>query len=147
MTQSPSPTAPPPALFRLAADPALAGIVQALRTGAIVARADVSVLELMGPGAVTCLQGLLTNDLEKPGDGAFVYGALLTPKGMIVVDGWAARLGTTVRYTVPAAGRDRAHAIFERSIPPRLARTADRSSDLAVVRLAGVHALALAEAA
>ena len=121
--------------------------VQALRTGAIVARADVSVLELMGPGAVTCLQGLLTNDLEKPGDGAFVYGALLTPKGMIVVDGWAARLGTTVRYTVPAAGRDRAHAIFERSIPPRLARTADRSSDLAVVRLAGVHALALAEAA
>jgi len=33
-----------------------------------------------GTGAVTCFQGLLTNDIEKPGDGAFVYGALLTPR-------------------------------------------------------------------
>src|SRR5213596_1616829 len=134
MTQSPSPTASPPALFRLAADPALAGIVQALRTGAIVARADVSVLELMGPGAVTCLQGLLTNDLEKPGDGAFVFGALLTPKGMIVVDGWAARLGSRVRYTVPAEGRERALLVLQRSVPPRLARSADRTEHTTVLR-------------
>src|SRR5256885_12156629 len=49
-------------------------------------------------------QGLLTNDVELPGDGSFVYGALLTPKWMIVVDGWAARLGATVSYTVPAHG-------------------------------------------
>src|SRR6058998_3240026 len=116
--------------------------VTALYTGAVVSPVAAGVVALTGPGAVTSFQGLLTNDVDLPGDGAFVYGALLTPKGMIVVDGWAARLGTTVRYTVPAAGRDRAHAIFERSIPPRLARTADRSSDLAVVRLAGVHALA-----
>src|SRR5439155_682719 len=87
-----------------------------------------------GPGAVTSFQGLLTNDVELPGDGSFVYGALLTPKGMIVVDGWAARLGATVSYTVPAhgGGRERALAILTRSVPPRLARVSDRTSEVAV---------------
>jgi hypothetical protein len=107
----------------------------------------VGVLELAGAGAVACMQGLLTNDIEKPGDGSFVYGALLSPKGMIVVDGWAARLGTTVRFTVPAAGRGRALDLLGRSVPPRLARTSDRSADFSVLRLAGAHALAIAEAA
>src|SRR5256885_6760237 len=94
-------------------------------------------------------QGLLTNDVELPGDGSFVYGALLTPKGMIVVDGWAARLGATVSYTVPAhgGGRERALAIFTRSVPPRLARVSDRTSEVAVYRLAGPGALAVAVAA
>jgi len=122
-------------------------LVTALQTGAVVARAEAGVLTLTGPGAVTCFQGLLTNDLELPGDGAFVYGALLTPKGMIVVDGWAARLDTTVTYTVPADGRDRALAIFTRSVPPRLARVTDRSADLVTYRLAGPRALAVAGAA
>src|SRR6266568_5128537 len=90
-----------------------------------------------------------THDVELPGDGSFVYGALLTPKGMIVVDGWAARLGATVSYTVPAhgGGRERALAIFTRSVPPRLARVSDRTSDVAVYRLAGPGALAVAVAA
>src|SRR5438445_858743 len=76
-------------------------------------------------------------------------GALLTPKGMIVVDGWAARLGATVSYTVPAhgGGRERALAIFTRSVPPRLARVSDRTSEVAVYRLAGPGALAVAVAA
>jgi tRNA-modifying protein YgfZ len=123
-------------------------LLAALRTGAVVARADVGVIALTGPGAVTCFQGLLTNDIEKPGDGAYVYGALLTPKGMIVVDGWAARLGTTVTYTVPAegGGRDRALAVLTRSVPPRLASIADRTAETAVFRLAGPHALGVAEA-
>jgi tRNA-modifying protein YgfZ len=122
-------------------------LVTALQTGAVLARAEAGVLTLTGPGAVTCFQGLLTNDLELPGDGAFVYGALLTPKGMIVVDGWAARLDTTVTYTVPADGRDRALAIFTRSVPPRLARVTDRSADLVTYRVAGPRALAVAGAA
>src|SRR5260370_4092890 len=124
-------------------------LVAALRSGAVLARADVAVLALTGPGAVTCFQGLLTNDLEQPGDGAFLYGALLTPKGMIVVDGWAARLGATVSYTVPAVegGRERALGIFTRSVPPRLARVSDRTADVAVYRLAGPGALAVAIAA
>jgi folate-binding protein YgfZ len=90
---------------------------------------------------------LLTSDIEKPGDGAFVYGALLTPKGMIVVDGWAARLGPRVRFTVPAEGRERALTILQRSVPPRLARSADRTDDMTVLRITGAHAAAVMAAA
>src|SRR5258705_306315 len=124
-------------------------LVTALYTGAVVSRVEAGVVVLTGPGAVTSFQGLLTNDVELPGDGSFVYGALLTPKGMIVVDGWAARLGATVSYTVPAdgGGPERALAIFTRSVPPRLARVSDRTADVAVYRLAGPGALAVAVAA
>lgn len=135
------------ALLRLPQGPWTAPVVQALRAGALLARVDAAVIDLTGAGAVACLQGLLTNDVEKPGDGAFVYGALLTPKGMIVVDGWAGRHDTTARLTTPAAGRERALDIFTRTVPPRLARVADRTADLAVLRLAGAHAMAIAEAA
>src|SRR3989442_11654740 len=124
-------------------------LVTALYTGAVVSRVEVGVVALTGPGAVTSFQGLLTNDVELPGDGSFVYGALLTPKGMIVVDGWAARLGSTVSYTVPAdaGGRERAHAIFTRSVPPRLARVSDPTADLPGYPRARPCALAVAVAA
>jgi folate-binding protein YgfZ len=143
----PTPTPGPASAARLAPGSVPLTRLGALRTGSLVARADAAVLALTGPGAVTSIQGLLTNDVEQPGDGAFVYGALLTPKGMIVVDGWAARLGTTVTLTVPAEGRELALAIFTRSVPPRIARVADRSAAVAVYRLAGPNALAAAEAA
>src|SRR5207244_9225828 len=57
-------------------------------------------------------------------------------------------LGATVSYTVPAhgGGRERALAIFTRSVPPRLARVSDRTSEVAVYRLAGPGALAVAVA-
>jgi folate-binding protein YgfZ len=134
---------------RLEQDAVPAEVVDQLRAGAIVAPVDVGVIELTGPGtgAVTCFQGLLTNDIEKPGDGAFVYGALLTPKGMIVVDGWAARLGARVRFTVAAEGRERATAILQRSIPPRLARFEDRTEPLGVLRVAGALSAAVVGAA
>lgn len=141
------PTTPAPIVTRLNPGDVPAEVVQRLRAGAIVALADVAVLDLTGPGAVACFQGLLTSDIEKPGDGAFVYGALLTPKGMIVVDGWAARLGARVRFTVPAEGRERAATIFQRAVPPRLARTVDRSADAAVLRVVGPHAVAVLGAA
>jgi folate-binding protein YgfZ len=138
-----------PGITRLEQDAVPAEIVDQLRAGAIVAPADVGVLELTGAamGAVACFQGLLTNDIEKPGDGAFVYGALLTPKGMVVVDGWAARLGARVRFTVPPEGRERALGIFQRSIPPRLARFEDRSGASGVLRVAGAHSVAVMSAA
>jgi tRNA-modifying protein YgfZ len=141
------PTAPAPIVTRLNPGDVPAEVVERLRAGAIVAPADAAVLDLTGPGAVTCFQGLLTNDIEKPGDGAFVYGALLTPKGMIVVDGWAARLGARVRFTVPGEGRERAATILQRSVPPRLARTADRTTEIVVLRVAGAHAVAILGAA
>ncbi len=135
----------PPALARLDAGAATPAMVQALRVGAVLAPAEVGVITLIGPGAVDCVQGLLTSDLEKPGDGGFVYGALLTPKGMIVVDGWAARQGAEVRFTTPDP--EAAHALFTHSVPPRLARVGNRSADYAVLRLAGLRALAIAETA
>ena len=140
-------TAPSVVIMRLDPGSTTAAAANALRSGALVARVPAGVIDLSGPGAVACMQGLLTNDLEKPGDGAFVYGALLTPKGMIVTDGWVTRLGETVRIVVPPAGRERAVRIFSRSIPPRLARSLDRTAELTVLRLAGAHSLALAEAA
>src|SRR5436853_142795 len=77
-------------------------LVTALYTGAVVSPVAAGVVALTGSGAVTSFQGLLTNDVDLPGAGSFVYGALLPPKGLIVVDGFAARLGTTVSYAVPA---------------------------------------------
>ncbi|HLZ44096.1 MAG TPA: hypothetical protein VKQ05_00280 [Gemmatimonadales bacterium] len=143
------PTAPPANVTRLDPDAVSPELIDRLRAGAIVAPADVASIDLVGPaeGAVTCFQGLLTNDIEKPGDGAFIYGALLTPKGMIVVDGWAARMGPRVRFTVPAEGRDRALAVLQHSVPPRLAKSSDRTGELAVLRVAGAHAAAVLGAA
>lgn len=123
-------------------------LLAALDTGAVFAQAEVGVVSLAGPGAMTSMQGLLTNDVEKPGDGAFVYGAMLTPKGMIVVDGWAARHHTALMtYTFALEGRDAALTIFTRSIPPRLAHTTDLTSEQVVFRIAGPQALAKAQAA
>jgi tRNA-modifying protein YgfZ len=135
--------------MRLGPERIPAGVVRALNLGCLAARADVATLELAGTGAVTCFQGLLTNDVEKAGDGGFVYGALLTPKGMIVVEGWAARVGNRVSYAVPRAGggRERVAEIFARSIPPRLAQVHDRTDTAAVLRLAGPRALAVADLA
>ena len=143
------PSAPSATVTRLERDAVPAEIVDQLRAGAIVAPAEVDTIELAGAGqgAITCFQGLLTSDIENPGDGAFVYGALLTPKGMIVVDGWAARAGTRVRFTVPAEGRERAMLILQRSVPPRLARATDRTDETAVLRVAGAHAVAVMGAA
>src|SRR2546426_7219115 len=145
--RGPTVTTDTSAVARLEPGRVTAATVAALRTGAVLARAEAGVVALTGPGAVTCFQGLLTNDIEKPGDGAFVYGALLTPKGMMLVDGWAARLGSRVRYTVPAEGRERALQILQRSVPPRLARPSDRTEDTAVLRVAGAHAVAVLGAA
>src|SRR5438876_8370419 len=107
----------PPQVARVEPGDVTPTLVTALYTGALVSRVEAGVVALTGPGAVTSFQGLLTNDVELPGDGSFVYGALLTPKGMIVVDGWAARLGATVSYTVPAHGGGRERALARRNGP------------------------------
>jgi folate-binding protein YgfZ len=108
-----------------------------LRGGAMVAGAPAAVFRIAGAGALTCLQGLWTNDLVEPGEASFTYGALLTPKGMIISDGWALRSGEAVDLIFPPQARDAVDQIFRRSLPPRLATAADLSDSLGVVHLLG----------
>ena len=110
------------------------------RQGATVVVTTPAWLRVTGPGALTCLQGLLTNDLVHPGDGSLVYGALLTPKGAIVVDAWVVRQGDTLTLLVPRGGREAALEIFRRTLPPRLARLADLTEESRVAWLVGEHA-------
>ncbi len=106
-------------------------------------RTDCAAVEVTGPGAVICLQGLLTNDLERLGDEALIYGAVLTPKGMILSDLWALRRGGTVVLVVPADGKATVDEVLRKTLPPRLARAADRPA-LGIWRLVGPRALELA---
>jgi folate-binding protein YgfZ len=93
-----------------------------------------------------CLQSMLTHDLVGPGARSFRYGAALTPKGMIVSDLWSARQGEEVALYAPAAGKAPLLEIFQRSLPPRLARCEDRSSGRSVMRLVGPEAVDRARA-
>jgi len=110
--------------------------LERLREAAVVVDRP-AVFRVAGPGALACLQGLLTNDLEKPGDESLVYGAMLTPKGMIVVDSWVARRGGELTLIAPARGREAVQMIFQRGLPPRLARAEDVSDSSAVAWILG----------
>jgi folate-binding protein YgfZ len=96
-----------------------------------------AVFRVAGPGALACLQGLFTNDLEQPGDQSLVYGAMLTPKGMILADGWMARHGEALTLIAPARGREAVQAIFQRALPPRLAKAQDETDTAAVAWILG----------
>jgi folate-binding protein YgfZ len=119
----------------------------ALLVGAVVAEADVAVVGVTGPGVIPCLQGILTADIEGLGDGGFGYGAMLTNKGMIVCDMWAARHGNYVWLTIPAQGTEPLFEAFGRFLPPRLARAEELSETTAVLRIAGPDALNVAAGA
>ncbi|MEO8201780.1 MAG: hypothetical protein ABI679_14720 [Gemmatimonadota bacterium] len=105
--------------------------------GAVVARAECAVFDIRGAGSLDCLQGLLTNDLVKPGPGSVIYGALLTPKGMIVVDTWVLRRQEALTLVAPLRGRQAVLETFARSLPPRLAQVSDRTEEVAVAMLVG----------
>ncbi|MEK7380586.1 MAG: hypothetical protein AAB075_06210, partial [Gemmatimonadota bacterium] len=57
-----------------------------LMTGATAVPTEHAIFRIEGPAAVDCLQGLVTCDVARPGDGHLSYGAVLTPKGMIITD-------------------------------------------------------------
>jgi folate-binding protein YgfZ len=113
--------------------------VEALLGHSVVAISDVGVLEISGPAAIDCLQGLVTADLKGPGDGSFIYGAMLTPKGMIVTDMWIARQGASVWLTVPNHGMDPLLESFKKYLPPRLATVNNHTDDYVTLRVAGPH--------
>lgn len=135
-TPLPAPASP----FALGAADLPGTAAEALLHHAVVARVEASVVDVMGPSAVDCMQGLLTNDIVKPGDGAYTYGAVLTPKGMIVSDMWALRDGAKVSLGVPEQGIEALLDVLQRSVPPRLARTTHRGDAVAILRLAGPRA-------
>jgi tRNA-modifying protein YgfZ len=119
-----------------------------LRDGALMVRTSAAVIEVQGPGALTCLQGLLSNDLVAPGDGSVVYTALLTPKGMITADMWVLRLSAERLLLVGDATPQAATlGVLDRSIPGRLARVADRSASRGTLWLCGDLAIAALAAA
>lgn len=115
--------------------------------GAAVAAADVRVIRVSGPRVVDCLQGLLTNDVAARGSDGFVWGAFLTPKGMIISDLWVWRDGGDATLFVPAPGAPGVLDVLTRFVPPRLARHEDRSEVTTVLRLVGPAAPARARAA
>jgi tRNA-modifying protein YgfZ len=119
-----------------------------LRDGAVMVRVRATVIEVHGPGALQCLQGLLTNDLVAPGDGSVVYAALLTPKGMITADMWALRLRAQRLILVgdPSA-RGATLGVFSRSMPARLAQVEDRTEELETLWICGDLAIAALAAA
>lgn len=123
------------------------GRIAHLRRSATVVVTAPAVLRVQGGGALQCLQGLLTNDLEQPGDGSLVYGAFLTPKGMIVTDAWSLRAADEFLLVVPPAGHAALLDIFRRTLPPRLARVEDLTGAWSVAWIVGRTAAALPAAA
>ena len=118
-----------------------------LRDGAVAVMAELVPLRISGPKALDCLQGLLTNDLIKPGNDSLTYGALLTPKGMLIVDAWVIRRPAEFLWLAPAARREATLGIFRKSLPPRLASVSDLSESHAVLALYGSQAIAMADQA
>ena len=111
--------------------------LERLRKGTLVHQMPAAVFSITGPGALQCLQGLLTNDLMKPADGALVYGALLTPKGLIILDCWVIKLANRFVLITDLDARATAADLFRKQLPPRLARVTDLTDDWQVHRLFG----------
>jgi folate-binding protein YgfZ len=110
-----------------------------IRHGTVLVTTAPAVFRVHGPGALTCLQGLLTNDLVKPGDNSLVYGALLTPKGAVVVDYWVLRQPDVITLVAPRSGHAASLDLFRRQLPPRLARVTDLTGDARVAWVIGAH--------
>src|SRR4029453_1580270 len=110
-----------------------------VRHAAVLVTTEPAVFRVQGPGALTCLQGLLTNDLVKPGDNSLVYGALLTPKGAVVVDYWVIRQADALTLIAPRGGHEASLELFRRQLPPRLAGVTDLTGQERVAWLIGAH--------
>lgn len=121
--------------------PLSAARLRSLRTGIAMVPEAATILSIEGPGALACLQGLLTCDLATSGDASLHYGALLTPKGMIVVDPWVLRERDRFTLVLPESARESTLQLLKRVLPPRLARITDLSETWSVLWVLGACAL------
>jgi folate-binding protein YgfZ len=128
------------AVFVVGADDLSLTEAEAVLAGAAVAPADLVHLDVAGPAVLQCIQGIHTNDVERAGPAGFVYGATLTPKGMVISDLWVARHNGDCTLYAPAEGKEAVLGVFARHVPPRLARITDRSDTIAVLELVGPEA-------
>lgn len=110
-----------------------------VRHGATTVVTAPAIFRIEGPGALQVLQGLFTNDLEKPGDRSIVYGAVLSPKGMILFDAWVARAGQEFWLVAHRDARAAADELFRKSVPPRLARVTDLTDGTRAAWLVGAQ--------
>ncbi len=101
-----------------------------LQSSAIILAGRPAQFAVTGPGAVPCVQGITTNDVVKPGPNSLVYGAILTPKGMIIADCWVLRpAGETDLVLVADASVESLLAdLLTRQFPPRLAKVTNRTA-------------------
>lgn len=112
--------------------------LSALRTGQHAVPVASAVYRIEGSGAIACIQGVLTNDVVKRSRDALVWGAVLTPKGMIIFDAWVMRDGDAAAWIiVPGGTREVASTLFKRTFPPRIAKVTDRTDDRSVWWLLG----------
>lgn len=96
-----------------------------------------SVFRFSGSGAATILQGLLTNDVSHLPSGSAMWGAFLTPRGMIITDAWIARHDDAFFVIIPGAMRTAMSEQWRRTVPPRLSQVSDESDNISVHWLAG----------
>ncbi len=101
-----------------------------LQSSAIVVAGRPAQFAVTGPGAVQCVQGITTNDIVKPGPSSLVYGALLTPKGMIIADCWVLRPAGVTDLILVADGSVESQLadLLRRQFPPRVARVTNRTA-------------------
>lgn len=99
-----------------------------------------TIFRLEGVGTISCLQGLLTNDVAKMAPDGLIWGALLTPKGMIISDAWVRRDGDAAWVLVPAPMGEEIRALFARTIPPRLAKVTEVTGSITLRWLVGADA-------
>lgn len=118
--------------------------LHAIQFGAVVVPDRPALFWIEGPGALACLQGLLTSDVAAVPENGLGYGAMLTAKGMIILDPFLLRSGAAFLLILPAFAREGAVAHFRRTMPPRLARVEDRSESWQVGWLLGNGSLHLA---
>jgi len=99
-----------------------------------------AIFRVEGPGALDCLQGVLTCDVAGPGPGTVQYGAMLTSKGMIVADFLVLRDQAGYTLVTSAGAHEAALGLFRRQFPPRLAKVTDRSESDRTIWLLGQRA-------